>query len=175
MSKVAPGDDYKLLDLEDGANVEEVRRAYHRMKALYAESSLATYSLMTDEERTGILHRIEKAYMRITSNIETPSSDKQMSLRGEGLAPSRGLEEDEPVGTYLKRRREELDLTLKQVAGTTCIRSTYLGYIEEQRYSDLPALVYLKGFILVYARTLCISEPELLTAAYIAQMEESSS
>jgi len=172
MSKVAPGDDYQLLYLEDGANMEEVRRAYHRMKALYAESSLATYSLMTDEERTGILHRIEKAYMRITSNIETSSSTRQMSLRGEGLAPARDLEEDESVGTYLKRRREELDLTLKEVAGTTRIRSTYLEYIEEQRYADLPALVYLRGFLVEYARTLCISEPEVLTAAYIAQIEE---
>jgi flagellar biosynthesis protein FlhG len=172
MSRAASGDDYQLLDLEDGASLEEVRRAYHRMKALYAESSLATYSLMTDEERTGILHRIEKAYMRITSNIETSSSTRQMTLRGEGLTPARGLEEDEPVGTYLKRRREELGLTLKQVSGTTRIRSTYLEYIEEQRYSDLPALVYLRGFLVEYARTLCISEPEVLTAAYIAQIEE---
>jgi flagellar biosynthesis protein FlhG len=175
MSNNPPSDDYRLLDLEDGANIEEVRSAYHRMKALYAESSLATYSLMTDEERSGMLHRIEKAYMRITSNIETSSADQQMSLRGEGLAPARGLDADEPVGTYLKRRREELGLTLKQVAGTTRIRSTYLEYIEEQRYSDLPALVYLRGFILEYARTLCIPEPDLLTAAYINQMEESSS
>jgi hypothetical protein len=122
-----------------------------------------------------MLHRIEKAYMRITSNLETSSSDQQMSLRGEGLAPARGLDGDEPVGTYMKRRREELGLTLKQVASTTRIRSTYLEYIEEQRYSDLPALVYLRGFILEYARTLCIPDPELLSAAYINQMEESSS
>jgi hypothetical protein len=110
--------------------------------------------------------------MRITSNIETPSSTRQMSLRGEGLAPARSLEEDEPVGTYLKRRREELGLTLKQVAGTTRIRSTYLEYIEEQRYSDLPALVYLRVFLVEYARTLCILEPAVLTAAYIAPIEE---
>jgi hypothetical protein len=145
------------------------------MKVLYADSSLATYSLMTDEERSGILHRIEKAYMRITSNIESTSSSKQMPLKGEGLAPARGLKEDEPVGTYLKRRREELGLTLKEVGRTTRIRSTYLECIEEQRYSDLPALVYLRGFILEFARTLCISDPETLAAAYISQMEESSS
>ncbi|MDF1537000.1 MAG: helix-turn-helix domain-containing protein [bacterium] len=172
MSGSVSNDDYRLLDLEDGATLEDVRRAYHRMKALYAESSLATYSLMADEERSGILHRIEKAYMRITSNLEAPSAGRQMPLRGEGLAPARSLEEREPVGTYLKRRREELGLTLKEVAGSTRIRSTYLEYIEEQRYSDLPALVYLRGFIMEFARTLRIPEPEILTAAYIAQMEE---
>lgn len=175
MSHVVSGDDYKLLDLEDGASIEDVRRAYHRMKALYAESSLATYSLMADEERSGMLHRIEKAYMRITSNMETSSSNTQMSLRGEGLAPARSLEEDEAVGTYLKRRREELGLTLKEVATTTRIRSTYLEYIEEQNYGDLPALVYLKGFLREYTRVLCIEKPEVIIASFIDQMEESSS
>ena len=175
MSRAALGDDYKLLALEDGATLEDVRRAYHRMKALYAESSLATYSLMTDEERSGMLHRIEKAYMRITSNMESSSASTQMSLRGEGLAPARDLEGDEAVGTNLKRRREELGLTLKEVANITRIRSTYLEYIEEQNYSDLPALVYLKGFLREYARILCVDQPEEITASYINQMEESSS
>ncbi len=172
MSGTVSGNDYRLLDLEDGATLEEVRHAYHRMKALYADSSLATYSLITDEERSGILHRIEKAYMRITAILETSSTSKQPSSKGEGPALARGLEKGEPVGTYLKRRREELDLTLKEVSVSTRVRSTYLEYIEDQRYSDLPALVYLRGFILSYARTLSIPDPETLTAAYIAQMEE---
>jgi flagellar biosynthesis protein FlhG len=172
VSSTVSGDDYRVLDLEDGATLKDVRRAYHRMKALYAESSLATYSLMTDEERSGTLHRIEKAYMRITSTLETSSANNKLSLRGEGPAPARDLEEGEPVGTYLKRRREDLDLTLKEVAGSTRIRSIYLEYIEDQRYSDLPALVYLRGFLMEYARTLRIAEPEFLTAAYITQMGE---
>jgi flagellar biosynthesis protein FlhG len=172
VSDTVSGNDYRTLDLEDGATLKEVRRAYHRMKALYAESSLATYSLMTDEERSGTLHRIEKAYMRLTSTLETSSANNQMSLRGEGLAPARDLEKGEPVGIYLKRRREELGLTLKEVSGSTRIRSTYLEDIEAQRYSDLPALVYLRGFILEYARTLCIPDPEVLAAAYITQMGE---
>jgi len=34
--------DYKLLGLSENATALETRRAYHRMKALYAEGSLAT-------------------------------------------------------------------------------------------------------------------------------------
>ena len=71
MSQDTLSKDYKLLDLDDNATSQEARRAYHRMKALYAEGSLATYSLLTVEERDKILDNIERAYMRISREIDS--------------------------------------------------------------------------------------------------------
>ena len=49
------GKDYKTLGLEKNATEEEVAKAYERMKALYSQSSLATYSLLTDNSLSAVI------------------------------------------------------------------------------------------------------------------------
>jgi hypothetical protein len=94
--------DYKLLELDDNATAQEVRRAYHRMKALYAEGSLATYSLMTVEERDEILDDIERAYMRISREIDSHLATPETPVSPENAAPPGPPEPGESIGTYLK-------------------------------------------------------------------------
>jgi len=159
--------DYKLLDLDEDATPQEARRAYHKMKALYAEGSLATYSLMTSDEREKVLDNIERAYMRIsrelTSHLPTPEAPVSPENAAAPLPPG----PDESIGTYLKQRREELGLTLRDMAARTRIRTTYLEHIEDERLADLPAPVYLRGFVLEFSRVLGLPNPESIAAAYL--------
>ena len=164
--------DYKLLDLDKDATAHEARRAYHRMKALYAEGSLATYSLMTAEQRDEMLDRIERAYMRITREMESRLSTNASFLFPEDAPPPDPPEPGESIGAYLKRCRVHLGLTLKDVAVRTRIRTTYLQHIENERLSDLPAPVYLRGFVLEFARVLELPDPESITNDYMKLAEE---
>jgi len=164
--------DYKLLNLDLNATAQEARRAYHRMKALYSEGSLATYSLMTSGERDEMLDRIERAYMRISMNIEPPSQTPGPSLFPEEAAPPAPPEPGESIGAYLKRCRQNLGLTLRDIASRTRVRTTYLEHIENERLSDLPAPVYLRGFVLEFARILDLPDPESITAAYLKLIDE---
>ena len=172
MSQNTLSKDYKLLDLDENPTPQEARRAYHKMKALYAEGSLATYSLMTGEEREEMLDNIERAYMRITrestSRLPTPEAPVSLENAAAPVPPQPG----ESIGTYLKRRREDLGLTLRDVAGRTRIRTTYLEHIENERLADLPAPVYLRGFVLEFARVLGLPNPESTAAAYLGLLEE---
>ena len=58
------------------------------------------------------------------------------------------------VGEILKNRREELGQDLREIANTLKIRYDYLKAIEEGDLKRLPAEVYLKGYLLEYAKVL---------------------
>jgi flagellar biosynthesis protein FlhG len=169
VTKVATPEDYTVLGLSEDTSPEEAKRAYHRMKALYAQGALATYSLLENDQRGEILDRIERAYMRVSQDLRAESAD------GPPVLPMHGLEEpvppgpDEGVGPYLMQRREFLGFTIKEIAQRTRIRSTYIEHIESESYQDLPAPVYLRGFILQYAHILGLPEPEKLAEAFLAQ------
>ena len=160
-------EDYKLLGLDKNATLHEARRAYHKLKTLYAEGSLATYSLMTTEQREEKLDRIERAYMRIAREIDSRSSTRATPFLYEEAGPPGPPEPGEGLGAYLKRCRENLGLTLKDVAGRTRVRTTYLENIEKENLANLPAPVYLRGFVLEFAKVLDVPDPESITNAYL--------
>lgn len=66
------------------------------------------------------------------------------------------------VGAALRERREELGLTLAEMAAATRIHKTYLAAIEEENYHLLPGGVYGIGFLRVYARDLGLPIESLL-------------
>lgn len=172
MSRNTLDKDFKLLDLEEDATAQEARRAYHKKKALYSESSLATYSLMPAEERDEVLDHIERAYMRISMEIESRSTARSGLLFPDDTSPPAPPKPGESIGAYLKRCREHLGFTLRDIATKTRIRTTYIEHIENERISDLPAPVYLRGFVLEFARVLDLPDPESVTAAYLKLIDK---
>jgi DnaJ-class molecular chaperone len=61
----------------------EIRQAYKNVLGIYEDSSLATYSLFTDDERQGILARIEKAFLTLIDDEKRLSYDNELANRGE--------------------------------------------------------------------------------------------
>jgi len=55
-------------------------------------------------------------------------------------------------GARLRRARMRRGLELDQIAQVTKINPTYLRFLEEERFDDLPAAVYVRGFVAAYAR-----------------------
>lgn len=168
--------DYKILGLEKTATEEEVAKAYERMKALYSQSSLATYSLLTDKERSEMLDNIEGAYLRLSRELSRRDPLPLFEPPDEETAPEPigGEIPGKNIGGYIKRRREDMNLTLKVIATRTRIRTTYLESIEEERFKDLPAPVYLRGFLLEFARAVKVKDPEELASRYLAVFKERS-
>jgi len=67
-------------------------------------------------------------------------------------------------GASLRRRREELGLSLDDVAASTRIRKTYLQALEEERLEVLPGGAYAVGFLRIYTRQLGLPVEPLLAA-----------
>lgn len=67
------------------------------------------------------------------------------------------------VGERLREARESRALTLDQVEAQIHIRRAFLVAMEEDRFHDLPAGPYVRGFIRSYARFLGMAPEEVLS------------
>ncbi len=67
-------------------------------------------------------------------------------------------------GEYLKRERELRGVTLEEIANATNISVRFLVALENDDYSDLPAEVFVKGFIRAYAKCIGTDSNEVILA-----------
>ena len=65
-------------------------------------------------------------------------------------------------GNYLKREREDRNISLKEVARLTNITERYLDFIEKDDYAKIPEGPYIRGYISSYAKTIGINPHEAL-------------
>ncbi len=83
--------------------------------------------------------------------------------------------ETESLGKYLKKEREDRNLTLKEVSKQIKVRESYLKAVEEDRHDLLPSATYVKGFLSAYAKYLGLDSKEVLRRYEEAQREEKGS
>lgn len=83
--------------------------------------------------------------MERTQQIDTAAS--------EAPAPAQAT-----VGTTLRQQREALGLSLKEIAATTRIQQSNLLALEEDRFEELPAEVFTRGFLRSFAREIELDE-----------------
>ena len=74
----------------------------------------------------------------------------------------RGERRVPPIGEALRGAREGLGLTIEQAAVDTRISARFLEALEMGRFEDLPAEVYVRGFIRSYATYLRLDPAPLL-------------
>ncbi len=181
---------YETLGLTPEATLEQVERAYHFFAAMYEDQALATYSLLGPEEQREARARIRQAYEILKDALQRPQDDTQLAATAAPAAAvaqappaplpgpaSAGIEAPraprllpEPVtGASLRKAREDLGVPLQQIAETTKIGVRFLEYIEGDRHKDLPALVYLRGFVQEYARCLGL-EPRRTADSYLSRL-----
>jgi flagellar biosynthesis protein FlhG len=171
------GSHYDVLGLEPTATGEEVEEAYRRYAGLYGEDALATYSLLEPEERKAVRARVEEAYRVLRdpdrrreydAGPREPEPDESEPPPELPLPEPRVL--PEPVtGPDLRRVREARGVALKQIAVASKIGVRFLEYIEADRHADLPAVVYLRGFLQEYARAVGL-DPQRTAGSYLARV-----
>jgi flagellar biosynthesis protein FlhG len=73
----------------------------------------------------------------------------------------------EPVtGPALRRFREQVGVSLRDISNRSKVGVRYFEYIEQDRHADLPAPVYLRGFLQEYARAVGL-DPRCTAEAYL--------
>lgn len=92
-----------------------------------------------------------------------PDADRELE---ETLAPADGLYD----GEVLRRIRMGLGVEIEEIASVTKISPDYLRWIEQDRFHDLPAAVYLRGFLRQYAQYLRL-DPARVTESYMQRFE----
>jgi cytoskeleton protein RodZ len=87
---------------------------------------------------------------------------KDTSHQEEPAAILADTEDTESVGNFLKRERLRKNKTLREVADETCIHINTLQALEGEKRSKLPAEVFVRGFISIYAQYLGLDVQEVL-------------
>ncbi len=170
---------YELLEIYPGASEEEVRRALKRIREWFGVDGLATRGACSDEEREDYQRRAEEAHARLLDKSQRREYDRnhfpegfssareryeraRNSIAGTVAAtrdslPDVELEDADVVdGAFLGRVRRERNVELIDISNRAKISVSYLRAIEEERYEDLPAEVFVRGFVTEFARYLKI-------------------
>jgi curved DNA-binding protein CbpA len=191
---------YEVLEVGSDAGPEDLERAYRLARVTYAEDSLAIYSIFGEEESFALRERIELAYRVLANSDQRRAYDTSldpeaareneikialdlaMEEEAVPLTPAevvREVTEFDPFeedgegffdGAWLRRSRLRCGVEIDQIAAITKISPTYLRFLEEERFEDLPAPVYVRGFVGAYAR--CIGlDPERVVSGYMKRLE----
>jgi flagellar biosynthesis protein FlhG len=174
---------YRVLGLPPQATREQIERAYRFCNEMYGPGSLATYSLLEPSDVEATRVRIDEAYAVLMDPARRRAYDEALGLRAPGVVPfppaetaERGPEPPElpevVTGPALKRLRETRGISLRQIAMESKVGVRYFQYIEEDRFSHLPAPVYLRGFLSEYARVVGL-DGRRVVESYIARMGRS--
>jgi flagellar biosynthesis protein FlhG len=147
-----------------------VERAYRYHVSLYSDASVATYSLLDSGERQQARAQVQEAYdvlkdplrrraydasQGIESVMGPPMSVQQHQSQAPAAPGTPPVTLEGPVtGAALRRVREGKGIPLEQIAVRSKIGLRYLQSIEADKHQDLPPRVYLRGFLLEYARAL---------------------
>jgi len=171
---------YEIFEIQPNATRQQIEQAYELAKKTYGDNSLASYSLFDSDERKEIIRKIHLAYETLSDEDRRKQYDQEVlgikateSLARPVAVPVKtvpsvaaietsktGAETVEPVdidsltGLLLRQIRERQGLPLQEIANKTRINITYFEFLERNQYRSLPPSVYLRSYVLQYARML---------------------
>jgi flagellar biosynthesis protein FlhG len=181
---------YEVLEIDPGASDEDIRRAYKRGREMYSTDSMVMCGLYTPERLSQVVARLEEAYDTLLDPDKRRHHDLKLFPDGvpaRAAAPASGshpavpapradetptaatpappepqiLPETEFTGDLLKRVREARGIELLEISQRTKVGLGHLRAIEEERWEAMPATVYLRGFLVEYARFLRLDVPQV--------------
>ena len=186
---------YEILETEPGVSDEEIRRAYRAIKDTYATGSMVIAGLYEEQELTELHARVNAAHdtlfapeRRRLYDLALPEADLARAVRAAARTPPGALSasperpnpsgpkhteavidlREEVTGALLRKARESRGLELGDIAQRTKISERYLRAIEEERFDDMPAAVYVRGYVMEYARALRV-DAHRVTESYLAR------
>lgn len=211
---------YQILKIPFDADWRTIKAGYRHALEIYAEDSLATHALFSEDEREDILQAIEEAFRTLSDPDKREAYNEMLLSSGQvdAVQVSRLIDDDTAVsftiltnedqpaqppsskprdpaawakkkakeasiqsmitammgkdqiaGGDLKQLREAFGIDLSEIFESTRIAKSVLEAIEENRFEDLPAEVFLKAFVKSYAQILQL-DPIHVVAAYFKQM-----
>ncbi len=200
MKSLDEQDHYEILEVPVAARPDQIERSYKLARATYAEDSLAGYSVFADGDPLALRERIDAAY-RVLSDAKLRTAydswlerrERERALEVASKPAAESAPEPTPVprdeaaifdeledpsgefdGARLRRRRLGCVMELADVSAITKINPTYLRYIEEDRFEDLPAPVYVQGFVSAFASCLGL-DGRRVSGSYMKRYREQQS
>ncbi len=190
---------YEILETHPAATREEIERAYRLALATYSDDSLAGYSVFAEGDAAALRERIEAAYRVLSDSRMKSEYDATLQVdRQEGALPAEPSAPLVPVesaigggplphqlsdfthlddgtgdfdGERLRHFRIRGGMEIEDIARVTKVSPTYLRFIEEERFADLPDSVYVRGFVTAYANCVGLDGNDV-AASYMKRFDK---
>ncbi|HSN99313.1 MAG TPA: helix-turn-helix domain-containing protein [Candidatus Nanopelagicales bacterium] len=183
---------YEALGVARTAADDEIRRAYKRQREIFREGSLPVATVLRKETLQKEQSRIEEAHdtlldpvRRRAYDLSTYPDDPRRAgqSRGESAAAAAELallqaELSREInaetlfdGALLRKVRESQGIELGDVAQRTKISIAHLSAIENEAIGDLPATVYVQGFVREIAKYLKL-DPTQVSKTYMRRLRD---
>ncbi|MGA3119154.1 MAG: helix-turn-helix domain-containing protein [Polyangiaceae bacterium] len=183
---------YAVLGVTRSASDEEIRRAYKRQREIYTTGGLATVSLLDAEQLTAAQRKLDEAYDTLLDAVRRRAYDlstfpdpeplvvsaktSRPALAAEQLMLQHELQREigpdtEFTGALLRKVRESQGLELADLCAKTKIGRAHLQAIEDERFDELPAVVYTRGFLVEFAKQLSL-DPTQVHKTYLRRLRD---
>jgi flagellar biosynthesis protein FlhG len=151
------------------------------MCAVFDTENLVTFGLFDEEGLEVARSRIDEAFdvlldparrrpyeISVFPEAEQSKAESARELTPSGeLPPAPGITPDtEFSGALLRAVRESQGTSLEQISERTKVGTNYLRCIEEDDFEQLPAAVYVRGFVTEVAKCLRL-DPEQVSQSYL--------
>ena len=181
---VLPSDShYELLEVPPTASFEDIRRANRRIRDVYGAESIAVSGLYDPASLEAVHRRLDLAYTTLMDAAKRKEYDGELFPDGvpnpvpppneaAPIAPRPPAKAEDPAtlaarppmpdvgprteftGPLLRQIREAIGVELREIAERSKIGMAYLQALEGEVFAKLPAPVYVRGFLVEYARAL---------------------
>lgn len=192
-SPAAADSHYDLLEVAPTASFEDIRRANRRIRELYSRDSAVISGLYNDDELDGLHQQLDLAYVTLMDASKRKDYDAQLFPGG---VPAQSLSyyhttgptkieippaERPPMpeispatelsGPLMRQVREAQGIELRDIAERTKIGMSYLQALESETFKKLPAVVYVRGFLVEYAKIIGLDGDRVLDT-YLSRYRE---
>jgi len=159
---------YDVLELPPDAPFAEVRKKYLYLNAFYMGDSMELAALNGDapyHRRQVILAELQEAYNRLKDILDR-EEPMQQHLESPAVSVSDAVKDylnsiTAYSGPILKEIRENMGIDLSSMANATKVQKRYLEEIEAEQFVRIPAEVYLRGYVIEYARYLSLDHQKV--------------
>ncbi len=181
-AELLPSDShYDLLEVMPSASFEDIRRANRRIRDVYGAESIAIAGLYDPASLEAVHRRLDLAYTTLMDAAKRKEYDAELFPDGipmppaalptsVAIDPSLRLDREaaaalrppmpelgpksEYSGPVLRQIREAAGIELRELSERSKIGMGYLAALEAEQWTKLPAPVYVRGFLVEYARIL---------------------
>lgn len=172
----APVTLYDVLGISRTSADDEIRRAVKRQREIFREGSLPLCSVVSPEVLKQVQTRIEEAHDTLLDPVrrraydlstfpdDIPAAAPPQRNRDAARDAELGMlqaelareinAETEFTGALLRKVRESQGIEITDISQRTKISIAHLVAIESESFGDLPALVYVQGFVQQVAKFL---------------------
>lgn len=148
----------RLIDAYKTLTNSQLRREYNHSLIEKGELSPQEIGFPSLEDSNGVKGKLREVSVESLIQIEE-RSDKE----NQPSDPNLDLFEEQTsvTGKSIKMLRTAREISLEEIYRRTNIPKKTLEDIEEENFEELPALVYLKGFLKAYAKILDVNQTQM--------------